>query len=924
MPQPRSSQLGGLSVWIYGVLLLAYPKAFRRRYGHHMRAAFWDFRDDTIMRRGRRALPSLWLRTLRDVVTNGFMERVSHAKAKHHGADTPPKRQQRNSRHGGWMLESLLRDLKFAVRAFAKTPAFTSVAVLTLALGIGANSAIFSVVNSVLLRPLPYPNGDRLALVWTEMTNRDVLYFPASPPNLADFRTVEAFESVAGVFSFSQTITGVDEVEQVQAGLVTIDFLSTLGVQPMIGRDFVAEDAIPFNNNDPNATPPTGAVILSHAYWQSRFGADPEALGRTIEIGGGPAVIVGVMPPGFRLLLPPMANVDTNIDLWTAARIDFVNAPRENVFLIPIALLRPGATIAQAQSQLDVVSIRILEESPTFAAAGARPWATGLHSDLTSEVRPVVWALLGAVGFVLLIACVNVANLLFVRATSRAREISIRAAIGGSRSHLIRQMLVESALLSFVGGALGLAVAKGGITILTALRPTDLPRIETIGIDGTVLGFTVLASIVAAVLFGTLPALQASKPNLTEALHGRSNTGGAAIQRRARSVMVVLEVAMSLVLLIGAGLMVRSFIQLTRVQPGFNAEGVLTFRAPLPFAKYPQVAQRVAFQEELRTRIAGLPGVQSVTGAFPMPLDGRAFNSRYGTEEAESDPSAFGQADYRAVLPGYFEAMQTPLMEGRVFTEADNTDSLPVVIVDEVLARRTWPNESAVGKRLLIRNAASVDPQWVEVIGVVAHQRAFDLTREGRETVFFTDHYQGAFGALGWAIRVTGDPLLLVNAIRREVSAIDSDVPVAEALLMDDYVREARAPTRFSLVLIGVFGLVALILASVGLYGVLSYVVRQRAAEIGVRMAFGAGENRILRLVVGQGMTLAMIGLGVGVVAAVGLTRVMSTMLVEVTPTDPVTFGGIAVLFTAVAAVACYLPARRATRVDPMVTLRQE
>jgi predicted permease len=822
------------------------------------------------------------------------------------------------------MLESLLRDLRFAVRTFAKTPVFTSVAVLTLALGIGPNSAIFSVVNAVLLRPLPYPNGERLAVVWTEMTSRNVRYFPASPPNLADFRTADAFESVAGVFSFSQTITGVDEAKQVQVGGVTIDFLSTLGVQPMIGRDFVEEDGVPLRRSDPNAAPPTTAVILSHAYWQSRVGADPDVLGRGIEIGGRPAVIVGVMPPGFKLLLPPMANADTDIDLWMAARIDFANAPRENVFLIPIGLLKPGATLAQAQSQLDVVSQRISEESPTFATAGAHAWAANLHADLTSEVRPVVWALLGAVGFVLLIACVNVANLLLVRATSRAREISIRAAIGGSRSQLIRQMLVESLLLSLAGGALGLVVAYGGITVLAALRPTDLPRIDTIAIDGTVLGFTALASLVAAVLFGTLPTLQASKPNLTEALHGRSNTGGAAGQRRARSVMVVLEVAMSLVLLIGAGLMVRSFIQLTRVQPGFNAEGLLTFRAPLPGARYPQGSQRAAFQQELRTRIAGLPGVQAVSGAFPLPLDGRAFNSRYGTEEAESDPSAFGQADYRAVLPGYFEAMQTPLIEGRVFTEADNTDSLPVVIVDDVLARRTWPNESAVGKRLLIRNTASVQPQWVQVIGVVAHQRAFDLTREGRETVYFTDRYQGTFGAQGWVVRATGDPLTLVNAIRREVAAIDGDVPVAEVLLMDEYVREARAPTRFSLVLIGVFGLVALILASVGLYGVLSYVVRQRTAEIGVRMAFGAGESRIVRLVVGQGMTLALIGLGIGMVAAAALTRVMSSMLVEVTPTDPVTFGGIAVFFTVVAALACYLPARRATRVDPMVTLRQE
>lgn len=821
-------------------------------------------------------------------------------------------------------MSSIMQDFKYAVRTFRKTPVFTAVAVLTLALGIGANSSIFSVVNAVLLRPLPYTNGEQLAVIWGEMRNRNVMHFPSSPPTIQDFRALAAFDGVAGVFSFSQTLTGLDRPEQVQVGGVTIDFFSILGTQPMVGRGFNPEDAEPFNFGDQTATPPTNSIVLNHGFWQRAFGADPNVLGRSLDIGGFSAVIVGVMPPEFELLLPPMASLDTDIDIWSAARVDFENAPRANVAFIPIARLRPGVTVAQAQGELDALDTRLRADYQIYESTDYHSRVELLHSDLTSEVRPVMLALLGAVGFVLLIACVNVANLLLVRATTRIREVSIRAALGGSRAQLIRQMLSESLILSLMGGALGLLVAQGGIRVLLALRPADLPRIDTVSIDGTVLGFTLLSSLIAAVLFGTLPALHGSNPNLADALKGRGDSSQSAVHRRLRGAMVVFEVALSLVLLIGAGLMVRSFIQLTRVEPGYNAENLLTFRLPLPFGKYPQASDRELFHRQLRQNLAAIPGVQSVSAAFPLPLDGRAFGSRYGTPETVNDPSAFKQATYRLVSPGYFDVMQTRVLDGRPITEADGNDSLAVVVVDQTLAQLTWPNESPIGKQLYVRTIASTDPIPVEVVGVVEHQRATDLARVGQETVYFSNRFMGEFGGMGWVVRTGVEPLSLVNAVRREIEALDPSLAVTDMRLMDDYVKEARAPTRFALVLIGVFGLAALILASVGLYGVLSYLVRQRTSEIGIRMAFGAGRTQILKLVVGQGMVLALVGLGIGVVSAFGITRVMTSMLVDVAPTDPLTFVTISALFLLVALVACYLPASRATRVDPMVALRNE
>jgi putative ABC transport system permease protein len=663
-------------------------------------------------------------------------------------------------------------------------------------------------------------------------------------------------------------------------------------------------------------------VILSHALWQERYGGAPDVVGRTLEIAGGPAEIVGVMPPAFELLMPANAAASADADIWLAARIDFENSPRNNVFLLPVGRMRDGVTPAQLQEQIDRVAVGLAETDQVKSTAGYAMRVEGLHEDLTADVRPGLLALVGAVVFVLLIACANVSNLLLVRASARDRELAVRAALGGSRGRLMRQMLIESGVLALGGAALGVLLASGGVSLLLALQPENLPRIDSVRIDGAVLAFTLLAAVGAALTFGILPAVQSSRVELVDALKERGQASSSAGRKLIRGGVVIVEVALSVVLLIGAGLMVRSFVELRSVEPGYRPEGVLTFSATAPFGRYPQAADRAAFNAEVQRRLESIPGVERAASAFPLPLTGTPFNGRYGTEEALSDPQAFRQADYRSVLPGYFEAMGTRLLQGRTFTDADQADSATVVVVDDKLARTLWPDQSAVGERFLVR-VVTPEPEWVEVIGVVEHQRASDLAREGMETVYFTDRYSGSFGGT-WAVRTSGDPLSLVQAIRTEVAQIDPDVPVADVAALQTLVDRARGPTTFALTLIGVFGALALVLASVGLYGVLSFVVRQRTAEIGVRMAFGAEAGSILKLVVGQGLALAGTGVAIGLLAALPLTGVMESMLVGVTPTDPLTFGGIAALFLAIAALACWLPALRATRIDPVTALREE
>ncbi len=829
------------------------------------------------------------------------------------------------------------KDLSYAIRSLTKSPAFALTAIVTIALGIGASTAIFSVVNAVLLRPLPYREADRLVLLWSDLRARNVRDFPISPGDVPDIRAAGTlFEGFAGVGSFRQPLTEDNvEPEQVRVAGVTPNIFSLLGMPVELGRSFAEDDGTP----NPPPTQPTGAptpaattppppqlpnnVILSDAFWRRRFGADPRVIGRSIRLGGGTAQIIGVLTPGAELLFPPKVGVERNPDIWSALRIDLANSDRNGVFFRMIGRLKPNATIAQGQSQMDLVTADLQQRFPTKKTADARFRLEPMGRDLVADVKPALLALMGAVIFVLLIACANVANLLLVRASWRERELALRAALGGSWWRLVRQMLAESMVLAVAGAVLGTGLAQLGIKLLIGLRPANLPRLDTVGIDPVVLGFTALATVVAALLFGLAPALRASRPDAMDVLRAGSRSLARASGRKLRSGVVMAEVALSFVLLVGSGLMLRSFLALQHTDPGYDPNGLLTFLVN-PRARGDTA--RAAYMQTMKQRLAAIPGVQAVTAASPLPLDGQFATARWGTEAAATDPALFQQANIHIVLPGYFETMRARLIAGRTFTEADNSPDVKVVIIDQRLAAKAFPNQPAqavIGKHLLFR-PRTPEPELFEVIGVVANERHVSLTADGPEAGFFTDGYQRYGAANRWVLRTAGDPARLAPAMRQAVKEIDPLLAIAEVQPMSALVDQAKGPTRFALALIGVFAVIAAVLATVGLYGVLSSVVRQRTSEIGVRMALGAQRGNIFQLVIGHGLRLSGAGIVLGAAAALALTRVMSSMLVGVKPTDPVTFGAIGVLFVGIAATACWLPARRAAGLDPTVALREE
>jgi putative ABC transport system permease protein len=919
------------SVRIYRWLLRTWPAAMRARYADEMVRVFRDRARDVMQRRGGVGLALLWPAALLDVLRGALAERVRMVREARRGG--PRAGGQPGTPHTAVrLMNGLWRDVRHGWRSLLRSPAFTVAAVLTMGLGIGANAAIFSVVRAVLLRPLPYAAPERLVLVWQELRQRNVTHFPTSPPDFQDYRQMSTtFADLAGAFTFAQSLSGDGDPVQIDVGNVTPNFFAVLGVRPIMGRDFVAEDAAPppppptpVAGTRPAPPPQVNAIgIMSYELWQSRYGGDPSVVGRLIDLGGLPTEVVGIAPPGFELLMPAAAALARHVDVWVAARIDYVNSDRNNVFLRVIGRLKPGTTLRAAQSDMDRIAADLRSRFTVKQTAGLFLNVIPMHQDLVQPVRPVLLALMGAVGFLLLIACANVANLMLVRSTARERELAVRAAVGGSRWRLVRQTLVESVLVSGAGGLLGVVLALIGVRVLQLMQPAQLPRIAAIALDGTVLLYTGLAALTAAMVFGMVPALRASRPAILQVLREGGRTPGLFANRVLRNGVIVAEVALSLVLLIGAGLMVRTFSALQRLDPGFDANGVLTFNAPLPFGRYPTGDARRAFQDQLQQRLAALPGVQGVTAASPLPLDGRLFNGRWGTEVALTDAQAFRQANYRTVRPGYFETLRTPLVAGRTFTEADDQTAAAVVVVDEELAAMAFPGRSAVGERILVR-VSTPEPVWVEIIGVVRHQRHESLATIGRETIYFTRGYAGEFGGLTWAVRTSGDAAALAPSVRDQVAALDPLLPVADLRPMSDLVAEAMAPARFALTLIGTFAIIALVLAAIGLYGVLAYAVRQRTAEIGVRMAFGAEESSILRMVVSQGLRLSLVGVVAGVLGAVGLTRAMNSLLVGVSATDPMTYLGVALLFLAVAGLASLVPALRAARVAPLEALRQE
>jgi len=804
------------------------------------------------------------------------------------------------------------KDLRYAARLLRKTPVFSLAAAVTIGLGIGASAAMFSVTHAVLLRPLPYTAPDRLVLAEPLLSN--ACFF--------DLRngTKDAFEEMSAIMVYRAVVPHEDgSAERISKAQVTTNFLRMMSGAITLGRDFTEQDGRPQAEPEPIFPPPQGTVaILSYEYWQRRYGANPAVLSRAMLGSGHPGPrVVGVLAPGFKLLLPARFTTEPSPDVWIANNRGYDEAHRGDWMLRVVGRLKPGVARERAQAQVDRVAAEW--RFPDLHVRLA-PW----HQTLVADVQPAILALMGAVIFLLLIACANVANLLLVRMSLRERELAVRAALGAGRGRLTRQMLAEAMLLSSLGTLLGLGLAWLGLRALLAIVPAHVPRTETVAIDWAVLGFAACAGMVEAAVLGVLPGWRAAGSGVMQILRAGGRSAGLAAGSLLRNAVVTAEVALSFVLLVGSGLMFRSFLELRRVDPGYEPHGLLTFLAVGDARGFDQPERRLAFLRELKDTLRAIPGVQNVGGSafFPLKNRGPVMGLPWGTEETFPDPAKRQLADLGYVLPGYFETLHARLIAGRTFTEADNAPGRNLAVVDQFLAAKAFPNQSAIGKRIVI---PYIDPPWLEVIGVVAHQRQASLAEPGLAQIYLSDGFYGIGISRNWALRVAGDPAKYAAAVRSAISGLaPGRLAITEMQTMDAIVHQAGADTRFQLLLIGIFAAIAAVLASVGLYGVLSSQVRQRTAEIGVRMALGAAPAGIFKLVIGQGLLLTAAGIGVGMAAAFGLTRVMASMLVGVTATDPATFIGMSVFFLLIAAVASWAPARRAAGLDPVAALREE
>jgi putative ABC transport system permease protein len=808
------------------------------------------------------------------------------------------------------VLADFWNDLRYAIRLQRKNPGFTIVAVIALALGIGANTAIFSVVNTVLLRPLPYKDPERLVMVWEEATKAGYPQDTPTAANFIDWRDQnQTFEGMAAITDESFNLTGSGEPERLEGQRVSTSLFPLLGVEPQVGRVFTAAEDQPGSER---------VVLLSYGLWQRRFGGDPGIVGKTLQLNGASYTVVGVMPARFQFPTP-------DDEAWVPIAFTQEDAAnRGRHYLRVVGRIKSGVTLPQAQADMSTIATRLQQQYPqTNTDLGAV--ITPLHEHLVGDIKPALLILLGAVGLVLLIACANVANLLLARAAVRQKEIAVRIALGARSSRLIRQFLTESVSLSILGGLVGLAIAYVGLIVFKSFIPENVSQARAISIDYKVLGFTLLVSVATGLIFGLAPAIQSVRFNQAETLKegGRdAATGGSG--KRLRSLLVMAEVAISLVLLIGAGLLINSFLRLRNVDPGFRAENLLTMKIVLPDLKYERRVQRSAFYTDLVQRVQSLPGVRSaaVTTNLPLYLQGNSISISI---EGRPEPPP-GQEPImvtRIISPGYFDTMGIPLLKGRQLTDQDTDDTPNVVVISETMARRLWPGEDPVGKRIAIGRIESPD-DWIQVVGVVKDVRQFELNAEPKPQMYLSHRQFGFFDARDLVVKTNVDPASMAGAVRKAVWEIDKDQPVSNIRTMETILADSIARQRFSMLLLAIFASVALVLAGVGIYGVMSYSVAQRTHEIGIRMALGAQTSAVLKLAVGYGLKLVLAGIGIGLVAALALTRVMSTLLFGVTATDPTTFTLISLLLIAVAAIASYIPARRATRVNPIIALRYE
>jgi putative ABC transport system permease protein len=802
-------------------------------------------------------------------------------------------------------VNTLTQDLRYSFRVLRSTPGFTAVIILTLALGIGATTAIFSVVNVILLRPLPYDNPEQVVMVWGTQPQLDRA--PFSPADFLDVKQRNhVFDRIAAFTVGNFNLTGGPDALRLRGAVVSAEVLPLLGIKVAAGRGFLPDESRPGNNQ---------VVMLSHELWQLSFGADPGILGRKLTLNSKDYTVIGVLPPRMQFLSwaelwVPLA--------WTAEQERLRDTHSLNV----IARLKLEVPLEQAQAEMNSISSQLQQEHPeTNTGIGVK--LVPVREQVVGDVRPVLLVLLGVVAFVMLIACANVANLLLSRAARRQKEIGIRLALGAVRWRVIRQLLTESVLFSVIGGVLGLLIAFGAVKLLIAFGPSNIPRLKEIGVDARVLIFTLVLSLLTSIIFGLVPALQASRPDLNESLKEGGKSSSGVYSQRHRMLLVIAEVALALLLSIGAGLMVRSFWRVQSINPGFNPDQVLSLRITLPAAKYSEERQRVAFYRDLLDRVKTLPGVLSAGAVTDLPLSGPGSSTSFSVKGRPSE-GRNPLTEYRVITPDYFRAMDIPLVSGRAFNETDDEKNRGVIIINETLARRFFPNQNPIGNYL----ALSGPPDEREIVGVARDVRDYGLDAEVKPESYIPYSQGGAsylkYNALTIVVRASVAPESLVAAVRGQVREIDKDQPIYNVKTMQQVLSDSVSQRLFNMFLIGGFSIVALILAAVGIYGVIAYSVAQRTQEIGIRMALGAQPRDVLRLVVTQGMLQALIGVAIGLGAAFALTRMMSSLLYGISHLDPATFAGLSILLLLVALMASYIPARRAARINPIIALRDK
>jgi putative ABC transport system permease protein len=811
------------------------------------------------------------------------------------------------------LMETLLQDMRYAVRMLFKSPAVTAVAVLSLALGISANTVIFSVINTVLLKSLPYTEVDGIVLVWGYTPNDGNNRSQVSATDVDDWRNQNTvFEDVTTYSSWAPILSGTGEPERVAAMQVGDGYFNIMKGEPILGRTFLPEEQEDGKDF---------VIVLGHGLWQRTFGGDPNVVGKTVLLNSRPYTVVGVMPPDFQPLPSSLVNADAQFYRPVAEKHD--NEDRSARHLRAIARLKPGVSLATAQSEMTVIAGRLEQEYPRHNT-GYGVHLVSIGEDTVGGLRKTLLVMFGAVALVLLIACANVGNLLLARSAARQKEIAIRAALGAARGRLVRQLLTESVMLAMAGGALGLLFAAWGTSLVQSLGSKVNPMLSDIPVDLRVLGFTVAISLLTGIVFGLAPALHTSKLDLNEALKegGRSSGAGAA-RNRLRSALVVSEVAMALVLLISAGLLIKTVIRLRDVNTGFNPANLVTMSVALPNAKYPKAPSWVVFYDQVLERIQSVPGVKSAAVTSVLPFSGN-FDGRGLAVETRPRPAGEEiSVDLYIATPGYLQTMGIPMLEGRALTEQDVEGSPLVALVNQTMARELWPNDQAIGKRIKFPGSEKRPQPWRTVVGVVSDVAQYGLDRKPPMQIYLPQaQYPTSFMTL--VVRTNSEPARMTASIREQIRAVDGDQAVSKIATMEELLGDSISLRRFSMLLLIGFAGIALTLAAVGIYGVISYTVTQRSHEIGIRMALGAARKDIFKLVVGQGMKLTFSGVAIGLAASFGLTRAVKVLLFGVSPTDPVTFVLISLVLAGVALGACFVPARRATKVDPMIALRYE